>query len=253
MEGCRVADFRSAEIFERKIRGHVERERALLVDRHSHELLREPGDQRSLVHEDPSVPAPLKLGGSLGERLGKQSVADLSLVGHHGVVAHRQWPAFDRLERGVRVAELLDPFLHVRFLDHLLRQLDGERRVIRQLELRGRHDARPVAHGLVVADLDVLDFRDRQDAEVFLFDRLVDAVAQKLFFQLLADVLREARVDQRLGSLARTVSGDPGLALEIFGNGLPFTRHLVGGKLDLKVDDTIGLWVTNDIHGQSAI
>ena len=46
---------------------------------------------------------------------------------------------------------------------------------------------------------------------------------------------------------------DAGMALEIFGDGQPFTGDLVGGELDLEVQDTVGLRITDDIHGQTVI
>ena len=253
VKGGRIADFGTAKIRERKIRGNIERERALLVDRHSLKGLGKSRDQRSLIHENPGIPAALKLRGCLRERFRQKLVADFSLVSHNRIIAHGESASLHGFERRVRIAELFQPFLHVLLDDLLLGKLDGDRRIIRQLKFRSRDDARPIAHGLVLADLHVLDFGHRQHAEIFLLDRLVDALAQKLFFQLFADVFRKPRVDQRLRGFAGAVSGDPGLALKIFGNGLPFTRHLVGGKLDLKVDDTIGLRITNDIHGQSII
>ena len=145
-----------------------------------------------------------------------------------------------------------DPSIADAFLgDLLLCDLSRYEGIIRQFEFRSSHNRRAIAHGSVVSDLDIFDLRDGKHAEIVFPNGFVETFAQKLGGELFLDLLCKAAFHERLRGLARTIAGNPCLALKIARNIRPLFGDLIGWQLDAQRDEAIRLGFNNNVHVQT--
>ena len=167
---------------------------------------------------------------------------------NHGKISHGQRAIRDIDEIRRLIAQTLDRSIDLRLAHLGSGQLHLDIFVFRKLELRRGHDRGAKTHRTIVAKFHVAEIVQRNDAELLLRDRLVIALRNQRFGQLVLNLFAKALVNHRARRFARPITGNLRELREAVRDHVPFFRNFFGRQFDLQCRNRFRLFLDLDLH-----